>query len=303
MNIVSWQNFAFSTLLRLRMKPMAKHGLDVEKVRAATAKPLFQPKVPAGWRIRESVAPPLNGEWIERETAMGRAGRVVLYLHGGGYFFCSPATHRPITLALAAGADATLFSLDYRLAPEHRYPAALDDAVAAYRRLLADGIAADRIVVGGDSAGGGLAVSTLLALRAAGDPLPAGAVLFSPWTDLAGTGETLVSNDRTDVMFHGEGIRTGGSVYLGDAVATDPLASPLYGDLAGLPPLFIQASDSEVLLDDSRRFVDKARAAGVTVDFRAWHKLPHVWQIFAPMLPEARAALAEANAFIRSVVP
>jgi acetyl esterase/lipase len=300
---VSWQNFAFSTLLRLRMKPMAKHGLDVDKVRAATATPLFRPKVPAGWRIREIAAAPLKGEWIERDGDAGGKGRTVLYFHGGGYFFCSPATHRPITFGLAAGADARLFSLDYRLAPEHRYPAALEDAVAAYRRLLADGIAADRIVLGGDSAGGGLALATLLALRAAGEPLPAGAVLFSPWTDLAGTGGTLVSNDRSDVMFHGEGIRSGGLVYLGDAAPTDPLASPLYGDLAGLPPLFIQASDSEVLLDDSRRFVDKARAAGVRVEFRAWRKLPHVWQIFAPMLPEAREALAEASAFIRSVVP
>jgi monoterpene epsilon-lactone hydrolase len=298
---VSWQNFAFSTFLRWRMKPMAKHGLDVAKVRAATAKPMVQAKVPDGWRIRALTVPPLKGEWIERADTTGQSDRTVLYFHGGGYFFCSPETHRPITLGLAAGADAHLFSLDYRLAPENRYPAALEDAMAAYRRLLADGIPADRIVFGGDSAGGGLALSTLLALRDAGERLPAGAVLFSPWTDLAGTGGTLVSNDRSDVMFHGDGIRSGGRIYLGDDDAADPLASPLYGDLAGLPPLFIQASDTEVLLDDSRRFVDKARAAGVRVDFRAWHKLPHVWQIFAPTLPEARAALAEASAFIRSV--
>ncbi|HVJ52623.1 MAG TPA: alpha/beta hydrolase [Aliidongia sp.] len=298
---MSWQNLAFSTFLRLRMKPMSKHAPDIDRVRKATATPMFRPKPPPGWRLVSSLDPPLKGEWTE--PMAGQARRTVLYCHGGGYFFCSPETHRPITFGLAAAADARIFSLDYRLAPEHRCPAALDDAVAAYRGLLAHGTAPSRIVLGGDSAGGGLALSTLLALRDAGDPLPAGAVLFSPWTDLAGTGATLDSNDRSDVMFYGQGIREAGKVYLGEIAATDPLASPLYADLSGLPPLFIQASDSEVLLDDSRRFADKARAAGVAVVFRAWPRLPHVWQIFAPALPEARAALAEAGAFIRSIVP
>jgi epsilon-lactone hydrolase len=298
---VSWQNWVMSTLLRYRMKPMAKKGLDVAKVRAATAKPAVAMKVPEGWRIRPSAAAPLKGEWTEPDAGLV-PGRTLLYLHGGGYFFCSPLTHRSITVTLGTSAQARVFSLDYRLAPEHRFPAAIEDAVAAYRQLLADGTPASRIVIGGDSAGGGLTLSTLLALRAAGDPLPAGAILFSPWTDLAGTGATLVSNDKSDVMFTGEGIKSGGQFYLGDTLGTDPLASPLYADLAGLPPLFVQASGSEVLLADSTRLVDKARAAGVTVEFEIWPKLPHVWQIFTPFLPEARAALAKTSDFMRRVM-
>jgi acetyl esterase/lipase len=191
----------------------------------------------------------------------------------------------------------------YRLAPEHPFPAAVEDAVAAYRRLVALGTPPGRVVLGGDSAGAGLALATLLSLRDAGDALPAGAVLFSPWTDLAATGATLASNDRSDVTFHGAAVARGARLYLGDTPATHPLASPLYADLHGLPPLFIQASDSEVLLDDSTRFAAKATAAGVAVSFTQRHGLPHAWQLFAPVLPEARAAIAEAATFIRRVAP
>ena len=262
-------------------------------------------------RVSERVAPDVKcepvrvgnmaAEWIVPPEAA--TDRAILYLHGGGYFFCSPATHRPITLGMAAGADARVLAPRYRLAPEHRFPAAVEDATAAYRGLLATGTPAERIVIGGDSAGGGLALATLLSLREAGVALPAGAVLFSPWTDLAATGESLVTNDKSDVMFYGRGLGRGARLYLGDTPADHPLASPLYADLRGLPPLFIQASDSEVLLDDSVRLAAKAEAAGTTVRFKAWRRLPHVWQIFSPFLPEARAALAETAGFIRSVVP
>jgi monoterpene epsilon-lactone hydrolase len=302
---VSWQNWALSTYLKWRMKPLSKHGLDVAKVRAQTDTPLTEARVPAGWCIRETTDLPLKGEWVEPVTGIRdpQKSSTILYLHGGGYFFCSPKTHRPITIGLASRSGAHVFALDYRLAPEHRFPAAIDDAVAAYRRLLADGTPASRIVLGGDSAGGGLALATLLSLRDAGDPLPAGAILFSPWTDLAGTGASVVTNDKSDVMFFGSGLRTSGNVYLGDTPATNPLASPLYADLKGLPPLFIQASSTEVLLDDSTRLAEKAGKAGVRVSFKAWRGLPHVWQIFTPMLPEARAALTEASAFIKQLIP
>jgi acetyl esterase/lipase len=295
---MSWQNAVLSLLLRFKMKPMSKHALDVAKTRALADKPVIRPRLPKGWRLRESTDPSVRGEWVERENA-SPTRRLVLYLHGGGYFFCSPRTHRPITYGLAAGADVTLFALDYRLAPEHRFPAALDDAVAAYRTLVSDGFAPERIAIAGDSAGGGLALATLLALRDAGTPLPAAAVLFSPWTDLAATGETLVTNDRSDVMFYGRGIAPAARYYLGDAAPDTPLASPLYGDLQGLPPLLIQASDSEVLLDDSRRLAEKAARAGVPVEVKTWRKTPHAWQLFSPFLPEARAALSEAGGFIR----
>jgi len=300
---VSWQNVVLTLMLRYRVKRRTNRLPEVAQSRRGAAKMAKSPRIPPGWRIREATAP-MAGEWIEPVGgAAAETARTLLYLHGGGYYFCSPKTHRVITVGLAAGAEARAFVPDYRLAPEHRFPAAVEDALGAYRGLIAEGTPARRIVVGGDSAGGGLALALLLSLRAAGDPLPAGAVLFSPWTDLAATGPSITRNDRSDAMFHGRHVAEGARIYLGDARPTEPLASPLYADLAGLPPLFIQASDSEVLLDDAARLAEKARRAGVAVEFRAWHKLPHVWQFFATFLPEGRAALQEAAAFIRRVAP
>lgn len=297
---MSWQNLVLKAMLRLRVKRGSDRPPDVAMARELARKTAMRVRLPQGWRIRPTSSP-IKGEWVEREAGGGDT-RVLLYLHGGGYYFCSPETHRSVTVSLASSADARVFAPDYRLAPEHRFPAAVEDAVAAYRHLIAM-VPASRIVIAGDSAGGGLALATLLSLRDAGDDPPAGAVLFSPWTDLAATGASIVGNDRSDVLFHGRRIAEAARIYLAGASPTDPLASPLYGDLTGLPPLFIQASDSEVLLDDSTRLVEKATAAGVAVAFRAWHNLPHVWQFFAPFLPEARAALADAAAFIRRVTP
>ena len=330
---MSWQNIVLTLMLRWRVKRRSDAPPQVAEARRLAAKMATKPRLPPGWRIRAATTP-FPGEWIERDIGaaarmtmkpglrvaaaaaplsgnggerdggeMPSTARTLLYLHGGGYYFCSPETHRVITLGLAAGAEARTFVPDYRLAPEHRFPAAVEDAVRAYRGLLAAGTPAGRIVVGGDSAGGGLALALLLSLRDAGDPLPAGAVLFSPWTDLAATGDSILRNDHSDAMFHGRRIAEGARIYLGDTQPTDPLASPLYADLAKLPPLFIQASDSEVLLDDSTRLADKARKACVAVEFRVWHNLPHVWQFFARFLPEGRAALQEAAQFIRRVVP
>lgn len=255
---MSWQSVVACWILRRQFRPQTlKPHIDVEKARALTAKRAWSPDVPRGWRLREldgADGKPLRGEWIERsgEPSIG-ARPTVLYLHGGGYYFCSPRTHRSIVFGLATRANAPVFSLDYRLAPEHRFPAALDDATAAYRYLIAEGTAPESIVIAGDSAGGGLALATLVALRDAGDPLPAGAVLFSPWTDLAATGASIVDNDGADPMFSGPAITKAAKVYLGDMPATHPYASPVYADLRGLPPLFMMAGSTEVLLDDSRR--------------------------------------------------
>lgn len=299
---MSWQNVVLTLMLRYRVKRRSSGPPDVAAARRLAAKMVTTPRLPPGWRIREAAAP-IAGEWIEREGGAAETARTLLYLHGGGYCFCSPKTHRVITIGLAAGAEARAFVPDYRLAPGHRFAAAVEDAVRAYRGLIAARTPARRIVLGGDSAGGGLALALLLSLRQAGDPLPAGAVLFSPWTDLAATGDSLRRNDRSDAMFHGHHIAESARIYLGEAAPTDPLASPLYADLAGLPPLFIQASDSEVLLDDSTPLADKARQAGVAVEFRGWRKLPHVWQFFASFLPEGRAALEDAAGFVRRVAP
>ncbi|WP_027803454.1 alpha/beta hydrolase [Paraburkholderia dilworthii] len=301
---MSWQSALACWFLRRQFRPQTlKPYIDVEKARALTAKRAWSPDVPRGWRLREldgADGKPLRGEWIERahgEPATS-APATVLYCHGGGYYFCSPRTHRSIVFGLATRANAPVFSLDYRLAPEHRFPAALDDATAAYRQLVAEGAPPESIVIAGDSAGGGLALATLVALRDAGDPLPAGAVLFSPWTDLAATGASIVDNDGADPMFSGPAIAKAAKVYLGDTPATHPYASPLYAELRGLPPLFMMVGSTEVLLDDSRRAAASARAAGVDCELEVWKKMPHVWPIFAPFIPEANRALDRAAAFV-----
>ncbi|AEA62059.1 alpha/beta hydrolase [Burkholderia gladioli] len=298
---MSWQSELACWLLRRQVRPKTLSPvIDVPGTRAlAERRRPFQTRVPAGWQLREcyGAADAPRGEWLE--PVNGRATPTLLYFHGGGYYFCSPATHRPLVFALTAKAGARSFSVDYRLAPEAPFPAAHEDALAAYAALLEAGVDPATIVLGGDSAGGGLALALLVALRDRGAPLPAGAVLFSPWTDLAATGETLRSNDGADPMFAGAALGRAARLYVGDASPTDPYVSPLYADPAGLPPLLIQAGSTEVLLDDSRRFAERARAAGVEVDLQVWPRMPHVWQMAVPFMPEARRALDDAAAFVR----
>ena len=296
---MSWQSALACWAVRKRMRPhTATPELDVEFARRYASRRIWSPRVPKGWRldIRNSrTDAPLRGEWL---TPAAEPNATIFYLHGGGYYFCSPRSHRAITFALASKANAAVFSLDYRLAPEHRFPAAVDDSVAAYRGLIAAGADAQTIAIAGDSAGGGLALATLLALRDAGDPLPAAAVLFSPWTDLTGSGESMQTNEGRDPMYHAAVFPRVAAQYLGDAGATRPYASPLFGRFEGLPPLLIQVGDTELLLDDSTRVAVKARAAGVRVELEIWRGVPHIFQIWAPFMPEANRALARAAAFI-----
>jgi acetyl esterase/lipase len=230
----------------------------------------------------------VRGEWVILNAAPN-AATVVYYLHGGGYVAGSPAMYRTLTGAFCRRCEVRVFALDYRLAPEHRFPAAVHDAVAGYRWLLDAGNAPRNIVIAGDSAGGGLALSTLLALRDAGLTLPAGAVMIAPWVDLAAT--QAVSNRGERRIAH---------AYVGDRPLDDPLASGLYAELQGLPPLMIQASTIEMLRDDAVRLNAKARAAGVDSTLRLWDGVPHVWHIFSG-LPESREAFAEIAAFVGRV--
>ena len=239
----------------------------------------------------------LPAEWAADESAAG--DQAVLYLHGGGYVIGSVRTHRVLMAGLSRASGARVLGLEYRLAPEHPFPAAVEDAVAAYRWLLRQGYAPGRIAVAGDSAGGGLAVAMLAQARSYGLPLPAAAVCFSPWVDLEGIGDSMTANAGSSDMVERDGLLFMANAYLNGANPRAPLAAPLYADLRGLPPTLIQAGGAETLLDDSTRLAEAARAAGVAVELDVWDDMIHVWQLFAPMLPEGRQALAQAGAFIR----
>ena len=226
--------------------------------------------------------------------------KVVLYVHGGGYVMGSAGSHRDMTGRLSKAAGARVLSLNYRLAPEHPFPAPVDDSVAAYRWLLAQGISPGNIAVAGDSAGGGLAIATLLALRDAGEPLPAAGIGISAWVDMEGTGESMTTRAAVDPVVQKEGLLGMAKLYLGDADPKSPLAAPLHADLGGLPPLLLQVGDAETLLDDSTRLAEKARAAGVDVTLKVWDEMPHVWHLFAPILPEGRQAIDEIGSFVQA---
>lgn len=305
---MSWQSAIINALTRRLIKSRWQHwraGPDgVALLRATFAQPRWMRERRAGAaRVTKVTEAPVPGEWVLPKDGVVEDGRTILYLHGGGYVFCTEETHRPLTTALANRARARVFVPAYRLAPEHPFPAAVDDCVAAAAWLFTQGAEPGRTVVGGDSAGGGLAAALCVARRDAGLAPLAGALLFSPWTDLAATGKSIESNASRDAMFVGSQIANFAREYLGATPATHPLASPLYADLAGLPPMLIQASTQEVLLDDARRLAERARAAGGIVTLREWDDLVHVWQMWTPFMPEARAAIAEAATWIRERVP
>ncbi len=240
----------------------------------------------------------VDAEWL-RPGAGG--GAVVLYLHGGGYVIGSPRSHRHLAAAIAASASGSALLPHYRRAPEHPFPAAVDDAVAAYRWLIEDnGLRPGSIVVAGDSAGGGLTVATLVALRDADVPLPAAGVCLSPWTDLTCSLPSHRTRASVDPIVETSMVSRMASAYLGSADARTPLASPLHADLAGLPPLLIQVGSDEVLLDDATELAARARAAGVDVTLEVWDAMIHVWQWFLPMLDEAQAAVDRIGEFVRA---
>jgi acetyl esterase/lipase len=242
----------------------------------------------------------VNGIAGERIVKVGTTPQTaLLYLHGGGFFACSPLTHRAITTTFAR-MGFEVFVPDYRKSPEHPFPAGLNDAQAAYHAVRAAVADERRIVVAGDSAGGGLAASLLLALKKEGAPLPAGVVLFSPFVDLTLSGESMVSNASRCAMFLPEGFQRVVDAYLADADPRDPLASPLFGALDHLPPLLIHVGADETLLDDARRFAQRAQDAGSAVSLQVWPVVPHVWQLFRKAIPEAQQSMELAAAFLHT---
>jgi epsilon-lactone hydrolase len=242
--------------------------------------------------------PGVLGEWVEDERAEG-SDRAVLHLHGGAYSMGSPRTHRGLAATLSRTSRAPVLLPEYRLAPEDVFPAALDDAVAAYRWLVEDhGVEPEHLAVSGDSAGGGLAIAMLVRLRDEGYPLPACYVGMSPWTDLAGTGPSMRELDGTDPWLSAALIEPAARAYAGDVALDDPLVSPLYADLAGLPPMLVHVGSDEILRDDACRLVERARDAGVDASLGVYEGLWHVFHAF-PGFPESRDALREIGGFIR----
>jgi acetyl esterase/lipase len=297
----SWQARVFDKLITALVR--RRHWGDAERLKVRARRifgppPWYASTRVFGVKVRRTDGT-LPGEWIVPDGPPSE--NVILYFHGGGYVSCSPRTHRPITAALARDTGCRVLALDYRLAPEHRFPMAFTQTLAAYHWLLMHGTKPTSIVLAGDSAGGGLTLALLTALRER-EPssLPACAVAFSPWTDLEGTGESLKENDGRCAMFHTENIAEFASAYLGDASPRDPRASPLFANLSGLPPVLLHVSSTELLLDDSRRMHDKIHAAGGDCTIRVFDGVPHGWQLLDGLVPEARTSLAEAATFIRA---
>lgn len=239
----------------------------------------------------------VDGEWISPANAP--EDKAVLYFHGGGFRIGSLASHRDLIAQIALASGCRMLAINYRLAPEHRFPAALDDALAAYDWMLGQGLKPGNVAFAGDSAGGNLALAAMLALRERRLPLPVAGVLMSPWTDLAATGASYVTRAEADPIHQRSMILALAKNYLGgQGDPCDPLVSPLYADLWGLPPLLIQVGDRETVLDDSVMLADKARAAGIDVNLEVWDGMIHVFQMFGAELPEARQAIASIAGFL-----
>jgi len=290
--MASWQAGLTSFLLRHLFKPQllrARTAADVRKVMNGVG-----PKPPlSGTRAVAATAGGVAGEWIIAQAASSVG--TLLYLHGGGYVACNPQSHRPVTCAFARAGFRT-FAPDYRLAPEHPFPAAVLDAVSVYRALIQEHDPR-RLVVAGDSAGGGLSMALLLSLRDAGVPMPAAAVLFSLFVDLLASGASVRINGKRCAMFAGDLFGRAAEYYVGAGDRRAPLASPVYADLRGLPPLLVHVGADETLLDDSCRLVENAKRAGVAAELKIWPVVPHVWQLFHRWIPEGRQSLREAAAF------
>lgn len=257
-------------------------------------------KIPHDVKIEPVDAGGVPAEWITTPGVVKQ--HVILYLHGGGYVSGSIRTHRDLAARISRVSKSRVLIIDYRLAPEHPFPAALEDAVAAYRWLLfTKGVTPDNLIIAGDSAGGGLTIAALVKLRDEGVALPAAAICLSPWVDLACTGESMKSKAESDPFITPEGCKFVAEKYLKGVDSYNPLASPLYADLQGLPPILIIVGTSEILLDDSVRFAKRAKDAGVDVKLDIWQDMIHVFPAFAGFVPESRQAIEQIGEFIQKI--
>jgi acetyl esterase/lipase len=292
--VASAEFYELLTKIRARTRP---ENPTIEELRAGFAA-LAKHYPPAADALFERVdVSGVPAEWVSIKR--GKQQPVILYFHGGGYCIGSAGTHRDLVSRLCRVAGGRALSVDYRLAPENPHPAAVQDGVAAYRWLRKQGVLAKSIVVAGDSAGGGLTLATLLALRNGGDDLPAAGICISPVTDLAKEGESMRTKVELDPMVNPKSSTRYAQWYIGGADPKTPLGSPLYADLDGLPPLLILVGTSEVLFDDSTRFAKKAKEAGVNCELEVWEEMVHIWPFFAAELPEGRQAIDRIGSFIK----
>jgi acetyl esterase/lipase len=283
------------------MPPLA--GDTIDEWRASLEAATAVVPLPEDVRFEPVSAGGVAAEWARApEAPEALDNRAIVYFHGGGYVTGSLQSHRLLVADLARACGLPVLSVDYRLAPEHPFPAAVEDAVAAYRFVRGAGIPPAGLAFAGDSAGGGLTVAALLALREAGEPLPAAGVCLSPWLDLGQSGASMDTKAAVDPMLSRTMLDVMARAYLGSTDARTPTASPLFADLAGLPPLLLQVGTAEVLLDDSTRFAERARAAGVDVTLEVWADMVHDWQAFAVALPEGREAIDKIAAFVRGAL-
>ena len=271
--------------------------------RRARWEPLFHKicPIPAGTVVTPIAPGGPHGEWVTAAGVSATEPRVLFYIHGGGFTAGSAAAYRGLSSHLGAATGCRVLAVDYRWAPEEPFPAALDDCVAGYRWLVTAGGAVPRnVVLAGDSAGGNLVVAMLLALKQGGEALPAAGVCLSPIFDLALTGDSVTSRAARDPIILASSLQNRATAYRGNSDPRNPLMSPLYGDLSGLPPLLLQCGSEEMLRDDSVRLAAKAKAAGVDVTFEEWDEMVHVWHLFADRLADGRKAIARVGEFVRA---
>ena len=295
--MLSWQVRLLELYFRIQHTFSNPAGqTDVRKERAYLEGLGSMFKLPRGIQVVKELANGVAAEWLIPPAVS--PGRVVLYLHGGAYVAGSINSHRSIAANIAIAAKARAFIIDYRLAPEHPHPAAVEDAVAVYKWLLSNKVDSKHLAVVGDSAGGGLTLALLISLRDGNIPLPAAGICLSPWTDLAFSGESWKSKAAVDLIVFDIKEREFARLYLGGLDPKTPLASPLYADLKGLPPLLVQVGTNEVLLSECTQMVERAKQAGVNAVLDEWEKMQHVWQFAASFIPEGRRAIARIGEFI-----
>lgn len=299
--MISWQTRSLNIFLKYSIKPaqqfMSFKPFQMLMLRHTVNFLALVLPTPRFVSVNKTITNGVPGEWVKAGDKVDDE-KVILYLHGGGYFFGSPRTHRPLTWRLSAKTKMKVLSIDYRMAPEHELPAPMEDAISAYKWLLKEGYKPENISFGGDSAGGNLTLVTLLECRNQRLPMPGAAFVLSPFADFTSTSESLLMNERAEVLFHHRAIRRMHQLLTKNHDPYHPQISPVYAEFDEFPPLFIHTGTTELLLDDSHRIAYQARTAGVDVTHKVWHDVPHVFTVFADFLPEAKLGIQEISEFL-----